>query len=152
MHLAGVIHLLSNNSDIALTPDGLRKLAVPSNLREAVVEPPVYQVHRLSARLGPEQVDEIVRRYQRGESATALASEYTIAPSALLRLFRERHVVVRSNRLTSEQDATLAREYEAGATMAELEEKYALSHGAVYRALRRVGVQTRASGRRPRSA
>lgn len=150
--MAGIIALLSNNSDVTLTPDGLRALAVRHEPREPTQVPAEYQVHRLSERLGTEQIAEIVRRYEAGESATKLAKEYGIAPSALLRLLRERNVVVRRTKLSAEQDETLGREYAAGATMAELEQKYRLSHNTVHRALRRVGVEMRAIGRRPDSA
>lgn len=141
---AGIITLLSNNSDAALTPDALRKLAVPGEPREAAPELTAYQVHRLSARLGPEQVDEIVRRYEVGESARSLASEHGVAPSALGRLLRERNVIVRKFVVTPETAAAMAQGYDTGMTMVELEKKYELSHGAVMRSLHRSGVQMRA--------
>jgi lambda repressor-like predicted transcriptional regulator len=146
--LAGIIDLLSNNSDVAFTPDGLRKLAEPRESREAPSKPTEFQIHRLSARLGAEQIDDVVRRYRAGESARSLATESGVAPSALLRLLRERNVVVRQQVVTSEQDQTMARDYGAGMTMAELEEKHGLSHGAVLRALHRMGVEMRAKAPR----
>ncbi len=76
-------------------------------------------------------------RYSSGESATALAKEYSVAPSALLRLMRERSVVVRTNRVSPELVATLVAEHQAGTSMAKLEAKFRLSHGAVFRALHR---------------
>jgi hypothetical protein len=113
-YFAGIIYLLSNNSDLAFTPGGLRELAIPQKLREASSEPSEFQVHRLSARLGAEWIEEIVRRYEAGESARTLAIESGVAPSALLRLLRERNVVVRKQVDTPDQEQLMAQGYEAG--------------------------------------
>jgi hypothetical protein len=127
---AGIIDLLPNNSDVTSTPDGLRKLAEPRGSREAPSEPTEFQIHRPSTRLSAEQIDDVVQRYEARESARTLAAESGVAPSALLRLLRERNVVVRRQVVTPDQEETMARDYEAGMTMAELEEKRGLSHGA----------------------
>ncbi|WP_460530350.1 helix-turn-helix domain-containing protein [Humibacter ginsengiterrae] len=114
--------------------------------------PASYRAQALPKRLGPKKVEEIVRRYQAGESARGLAAECDVAPSALIRLLRERNVVVKKRMVTDEDALGMAKDYEAGATMRELEAKYGLSHGAVYRALHRVGVEMRESAPRRRSA
>ena len=150
-HVAGIIDLLSNNSDLALTPDGLRKLAIPERVREATSEPTIFQIHRLSARLGGEQIGDILRRYESGESARSLASEFDVAPSALIRLLRERNVVVRRQVVTPDQERMMALDYEASMTMAELETKHGLSHGTVLRTLHRLGVEMRAKAPRRKS-
>ena len=149
--MAGIIDLLSNNSDGVFTPDGLRKLAQATELRESSSEPTEFQIHRLSARLSAEQIENVVRRYEAGESARSLATESGVAPSALLRLLRERNVVVRRQVVTPEQEELMARDYESDVTMAELETKHGLSHGAVLRALHRVGVEMRAKAPRKKS-
>jgi len=101
--------------------------------------------------LGAENVEEIIRRYMAGESATSLAKEFEVAPSALLRLLRERNVVVRRRLVTEELEQELAQDYEAGMTVAAIETKHRLSHNAVLRALHRAGVEMRGTGRRPAS-
>lgn len=75
-----------------------------------------------------------------------------MAPSALLRLLRERNVVVKDRTVSDAVARSMAKEYDAGATMRELESKYGRSHGAVYRALHRADVETRGTGRRRKSA
>ena len=149
--MAGIIDLLSNNSDVAPTPDGLRKLAASQASTEPLPEPAEFKIHRLSTRLGIEQVDQLISRYGNGESARSLAPEYDVAPSALIRLLRERNVVVRQQVVTAEMEQTLTRGHEAGMTVAELEEKHELSHGAVLRALHRGGVKMRAKAPRRKS-
>lgn len=135
-----------------MTPDNLRELAEPQGRRKPIVEPTKFQVHRLSARLNPDLIQGVVERYEAGESARSLAVEIGIATSALLRLFRERKVVVRPRFVTPEQDKQLARDYTAGMTLVELEAKHGLSHNAVLRALRRGAVEMRGQGRRKTSA
>jgi transcriptional regulator with XRE-family HTH domain len=110
-----------------------------------------FQIHRLSARLSPETIDDIVRRYAAGESARSLAQQIGIAPSALLRLLRERNVVVRQQVVTPELEQAMATGYKAGMTVAELKEKHGLSHGAVLRTLHRMGVEMRAKAPRRKS-
>jgi hypothetical protein len=129
---------------MGLTPDGLRKLAELQRSREAPSEPTEFQIHRLSARLSAEQIADAVRRYEAGESARTLANEFGVAPSALLRLLRERNVVVRKQVVTPDQEQLMARDYESGMTVAELKEKHGISHGAVLRALHRSGATMRA--------
>ena len=114
-------------------------------------EPPAFKHHRLEARLGFATVAEVVSRYKSGESATAIAKDLGVAPSALLRLLSQKQVIVRKHGLTPEQAEMLAREYEAGATMSELEKKHQLSHGAVFRALHRAGLEARESAREVRA-
>lgn len=149
--VAGMMDVLSNNSDLAFTPDALRRLAVPQGVREAPSEPAKFQIHRLSARLGAEQIDDVMQRYQAGESARALATEFRTAPSALLRLLRDQNVVVRQQAVTPQQEQQMAQEYESGMTMAELETKHRLSHGAILRALHRSGAVMRAKAPRKKS-
>lgn len=110
-----------------------------------------FQIHRLSARLSAPQIEEVVRRYEAGESARALASESGVAPSALIRLLRERNVVVRMQVVTPDQEVAMAQEYEGGMTVAELETKHRLSHGAVLRVLHRMDVEMRAKAPRRNS-
>ncbi|MET4781603.1 hypothetical protein [Glaciihabitans sp. UYNi722] len=146
-----MIYLLSNNTEVGLTPEALRKLAQEREPQIVEKELPAYQIHRLERRLSAEQVEEIVLRYSARESTRSLAKEFNVAPSALIRLLRERNVVVRQQVVTAEQETTMAREYEAGATMAELEQEHELSHGAVLRALHRSGVEMRAKAPRRKS-
>lgn len=142
---------MSNQVGVALTPEGIRELAAIVGDPEPLTEPSVFKHHRLETRLGRDGVAMIVSRYEEGESATAIANDLSVAPSALLRLLVSKQVVIRKHGLTPEQDAMLAKEYEAGSTMAELEKKHQLSHGAVIRALRRAGVTTRPVGRKRKS-
>jgi hypothetical protein len=145
-----MIYLLSDNSDSIFTAVKLRELAEPGELKGNSAPLSTYDVHNLSARLGTGQIDEIVRRYGTGESARLLATESGVAPSAPLRLLRERNVLVCRQLVTPELQSLVAQGYETGMTVAELRGKHVVSHGAVLRALHRTGVTMRAKAPRRR--
>ena len=58
------------------------------------------QRYRLVDRLGKVELDELVARYEAGESTTALSAEACIATSSLLRLLEGRGVARRKQGLT----------------------------------------------------
>lgn len=153
-NLADAIELLSNNLDDGLATDRMYQLATAHDssapdLDGACAPDSKITPHRLSARLSDKQIATAVSRYESGDSATIIARALDVAPSALLRLLREKGVTVRKDGVTTESARQMAQEYEAGATMAEIEKKYGLSHSTVYRALHRSGVSVRSTGRRP---
>lgn len=94
------------------------------------------------------RVQDIIRRYEAGESARCLAEKYGVSTSAIMNLLRDNSVVVKRGRVTDTEARKMAKKYEAGHTIAELEEQFKLSHGAVLRALHRVGVEMRAKAPR----
>ncbi|WP_416442549.1 hypothetical protein AB3K78_09080 [Leucobacter sp. HNU] len=140
---------MSKNPGHTFTPDGLRMIAKQRPARDATPKAVRERIHRITDRLGKKKVEAMIRRYEEGESAAAIAKEHGIAASALIRLLRERNVVVRRGGVSLNLARTMANEYEAGATVAELEAKHRLSHGAVLRALHRRNVTMRAKA--PRS-
>ena len=147
-----MIDVFSNNSESIFTPVKLRELARELGGTEASPAPVGYRAHQLSSRLSAEQIAEIVRRYEAGDSARTLAAEFDVASSALLRLLREKNVVIRRQVITPEQEGLMARDYEDGMTVAELREKHGVSHGAVLRALHHAGVEMRAKAPRRKGA
>lgn len=111
----------------------------------------MYRAHGLSQRLGKRKVADIIRRYEAGDSARALAEKHGISASAVVNLLRDNSVVVKNRRVTDAEARKMAKAYEAGATMRELQTKYNLSYGAVSRALHRIGVTMRPSAPRRKS-
>lgn len=59
----------------------------------------------------------VAARYAAGETSTALAAEYGVAKSTILRLLRENRVVVRRQPLTTEQVSEAVRLYESGLSL-----------------------------------
>lgn len=54
-----------------------------------------FREHKLSRRLGEDQIAELIRRYNDGSPASALAESYGIGKSSVLRLLHERGVTLR---------------------------------------------------------
>ena len=63
----------------------------------------------LDLRLGPDQLDAIVARYAAGDTTTALAREYAISHSSILRLFSQRGVQIRARALTPKKEREVLR-------------------------------------------
>lgn len=76
-------------------------------------------------------------RAEAGESARALAREYQVTASAMVRLLREQGVNVEKRKVSEALARQLIAEYASSATMRELEARHRLSHGAVFRAIHR---------------
>lgn len=112
-----MVDVCSNLSNGDLTPEGLRALAAPRPHGYAPSTRNTYQAHQLTQRLGSQAVGQVIQRNQQGESATRIAADIGVSPSALLRLIREQGAAVRRRGLSSDQVALLASEYEGGATM-----------------------------------
>ena len=68
-----------------------------------VARPATRQRYRLSDRLGEAMLDKLVARYEAGEPTAALAAEFGIAKSSLLRLLKERSIPMRQQSLTAKQ-------------------------------------------------
>ena len=71
----------------------------------------------LDLRLGPDQLDAIVTRYEAGETTTALAREYAISDSSILRLFSQRGGQTRVRGLTPEKEREALRLRAQGLTI-----------------------------------
>ena len=149
LRLAGLVELYSKNSTIALSAEGLRALSAPSSLERPAFKARSRVEHSLTKRLDVSARQDIIRRYQAGESATSIARDYDVAPSALLNLLRAECVVVRQRTVTAEQAERMKQEYESGTTVAALSDRHRLSRGAVLRTLHRVGAAMRPVGRKP---
>lgn len=141
--LVDLVYLCSKKSELRRTPVEMRALLAGPGSDRALPNPVPY---RIGQRLGQERCDEIVRRYESGETARALADEFGVAKSALLNLFRRNNVVVRRRALTDEQVAELARDYQTGKTLSELEAETGVPHGTIQRALKAAGTPMRPRG------
>jgi len=85
----------------------------------------------LDLRLGPDQLDAIVARYKAGETTTALAREYAISHSSILRLFSQRGVQTRARGLTPEKEREALRLRSEGLIIRDVAKQVGCSYDTV---------------------
>lgn len=85
----------------------------------------------------------MVARYSNGETSTALAQEYGVAKSTILRILREAHVVVRRQPMTTEQVNEAAQLYEAGLSLSQVAKSLDVNQETMRTAILKAGVQIR---------
>jgi DNA invertase Pin-like site-specific DNA recombinase len=105
--------------------------------------PPRPGFQKLDLRLGDETMDEIVRRYNAGEGSPAIARDYGIAPSALIRALRVRGVRIREQVLSEDVVARAAQLYESGLPVQRVADKLHVAKSTLLRAMKKAGVQMR---------
>ncbi|MDO3175911.1 helix-turn-helix domain-containing protein [Mycobacteroides abscessus] len=122
----------------ALTPDG--RIQVPLTPR-FTADPP--EPFKLSQRLKPDTIAEIVARYEAGEPSTALAAAVGISKGSVIRLLRNAGVCIRNQGLSVDQIAEAISLYANGKSLAYIGEHFGVDHGTVWRQLRKRGVKMR---------
>ncbi|MFW6041209.1 MAG: helix-turn-helix domain-containing protein [Thermoplasmatota archaeon] len=97
-----------------------------------------------------EQKEEIVERYQQGESGTSIAKDYGVHYSKIYNLLDEIGVKKRSpgvggkkRKINEKQRKEICRKYKEGRTGPSLAEEYDISTFSVYNILNKRGVETR---------
>ena len=82
----------------------------------------------LNLRLGYDQLDAIVARYKAGETTTALAREYAISHSSILRLFSQRGVQTRVRGMTTEREREVLRLRSGGMIIRDIAKQVGCSY------------------------
>ena len=98
---------------------------------------------KLSQRLGPNTIRQIVRRYEAGEPSTALMAAFGLSKGSVLKVLREAGAVMRNQGLNDGQIEEAQQLYEIGWSLARVGEKFGVDHGTVWRQLVKRGVQMR---------
>ena len=114
--------------------DALRRAQISTTHRpeRGFSSTPVKASRRaLDLRLGPDQLDVIVARYKAGETTTALAREYAISHSSILRLFKQRGVQTRVRGLTPEKEREVLRLRAQGLIIREVAKQVGCSYDGV---------------------
>ncbi|XUK63971.1 Helix-turn-helix domain containing protein [Plantibacter sp. RU18] len=91
----------------------------------------VVQPTRLSRRLSPELVTEIVDNYEAGITTTALCAEYSLSKGGLLKILGERGVEMRRQSLDAEQLNEAIRLYETGLSLQAVATRLGVSYNCV---------------------
>jgi len=106
---------------------------------------PTLSVRRLR-RLTDLEVDELVNRYQYGESIRALAEAFEMHRTTISAQLKARGVLVPARQLTARETAQVIRRYEQGWSLVRVAERFGISDTRVARVLREAGVATRPVG------
>jgi uncharacterized protein (DUF433 family) len=93
--------------------------------------------------LNAEDIADIVRRYEAGETTQHIGNRYGISKTRVATVLREQGITIRRQGLTEDQVTEAARHYAAGKSLAWLAAQYDVSHTTVAAALREQGVQLR---------
>lgn len=115
--LVDIVSLCSNKSTTPVTADRIREILCSIGDSERKLQP---RTKRVWNRLSDTDRTIVATRYAAGETSTALAAEYGVAKSTILRLLRESRVVVRRQPMTPEQVSEAARLYESGLSLSQV--------------------------------
>ena len=117
--------------------------------RQAKHEPAVKR-HKITQRLSPETIAQILAEYQSGISTPVLAKQYDISTTAVKRLLHINGVLVRRyHRLSEDEVLAAVKLYEAGWSLAKIGRKLDADDETVRRRLQQHKVPMRgAHGRR----
>lgn len=116
------------------TVDALRRAQASTTQRDDPLPsctPAKGSRRALSLRLSADQLDAIVSRYEAGESTTALAREYAISHSSILRLFSQRGVQTRARGLTPEKEREVLRLRAQGLIIRDVAKRVGCSYDTV---------------------
>jgi transcriptional regulator of aromatic amino acid metabolism len=94
--------------------------------------------------LKPQDITDIVARYQAGETTQQVGSRYGISKTRVAIVLREHGVTIRRQGLSDEQAREAAKLYASGKSLAWLGTRFGVSHTTIAVALRQQAVQLRA--------
>jgi hypothetical protein len=122
-----------------------------SDLRERIAEslprPPLAYQDKPETRskrfLNPQNIADIVVRYQAGETTRQIGSRYGISKTRVATVLREQGVAIRRQGLTAEQASEAAKLYVGGKSLAWIGTRFEVSPTTIAATLRRQGIQLR---------
>lgn len=145
-----MVELLRRYSNMPL-PQKVIHLAGESETEQLVERPsrPAGRIHRVSQRLEPELIAQLVRDYQDGQlSSLALARKYHLSKGAVLDLLHQHDVPIRRTPpLTTAQIEQATRYYLAGDSLQCVGKRLQRDAETIRTALKRTGVPLRPAGR-----
>lgn len=156
MALVGAVDRHSNKSLLSPpTPVELAKLAHQlrgMQTESVTAETQKASVRSLRRRLSPQQIKELVARYNAGEDTPALSRAYGISRGGLRKLLLAQCVSFRKQSMSVEDVEKAMRLYERGLTIGQVVEQVGYSFSTIRRMLHASGVSVRERGGRKRVA
>jgi len=93
--------------------------------------------------LNPEDIADIVDRYQAGETTQQIGTRYGISKTRVATVLREQGITIRRQGLTDGQAREATELYAAGKSLAWIGTRFGVSHTTIATELRKQGVQLR---------
>lgn len=93
--------------------------------------------------LTPDDIAEIVRVYEAGQSTQHIGSRYGMSKTRVATILREQGVPLRRPGLTDDQVSEAAQLYEAGKSLAILGVHFGVSHATIANVLKKRGIRLR---------
>lgn len=112
-----IVYLCSNKSTTSVTAAQIREISGAIGDSARSLQP---RVKRGWNRLSDEDQAVVVARYKDGATSTALAADFGVAKSTILRILRDARTVVRRQSLTLHQVTEAARLYESGLSLSKV--------------------------------
>lgn len=100
----------------------------------------VKDISQQQKQLNPEEIEQIVQRYQNGESTYKLAKEFNCHRSTIANNLRKQGIEVSIEKINLEEAIKL---YELGWTTKQLAERYHMPDNTVSRRLKKAGIRMR---------
>jgi len=104
--------------------------------------PPKFR-YRLTQRLEPDKIEQLLAGYSAGATTRDLAEKYKVGKTAVTELLAAHQVPLRHQGLSRSQVAEATQLYTAGQSVAQAARALGVSPSSVYDALKRSGVQMR---------
>lgn len=101
----------------------------------------------LRRRISPQEIEDLVARYNAGAAIRALSLEYGVSRSGLRQLFQAEGVTLREQGITPEDAENAVRLYENGLTIRQVVGRVGHSYGTIRTVLHEHGAALRAAGR-----
>jgi DNA invertase Pin-like site-specific DNA recombinase len=108
--------------------DALDRIDAAELHRPRAKKPRPAQRYRLADRFSADELNQLVARYQAGETSTALARESGIAKSTFLRLLAERGIGTRPRGLTPAKEGEILRLRKQGMIIREIAKRVGCSY------------------------
>lgn len=108
--------------------DAMDRIDAGKFRRTPAKNPHPIQRYRLADRFTSDELNQLVARYQAGETTTALANESGISKTAFLRLLAKRGVRTRSRKLTAAQGEKILQLRRQGMTIRNIAKQVGCSY------------------------
>ena len=148
MSLVHTVDRHSNKSTLEpSSPQELMQLAQQirtSNPQPLPIEPARAPTKSLRRRFSPQEIEDLVARYNAGAAIRALSLEYGVSRSGLRQLLQAEGVTLRVQGIMPEDAEKAVRLYETGLTIRQVVDLVGYSYGTIRSALHENGVAMRA--------